>query len=221
MVSINLKDYDAVIFDLDGSLVDSMWMWKAIDVEYLGRHGITPPDTLQQEIGGRSFVETAQYFKERFNIKDSIEKIGNDWNEMAWEKYTYEVPLKSGALEFLKACRDLNIKMGIASSNSKELIEQVLSVHGIRDYFVSIKSGTEIVKGKPAPDVYLAVSDELNVIPDRCLVFEDLVDGIMAGKSAGMTVIAVNDAYSAHRDTEKKDLSDFYINDYNDIEVSA
>ena len=65
MVSICLDDFDAVIFDLDGSLVDSMWMWKAIDFEYLENFGITPPETLQSEIGGRSFIETAYYFKER------------------------------------------------------------------------------------------------------------------------------------------------------------
>ncbi len=214
MENFNLNNYEAVIFDLDGSLVDSMWMWKAIDIEYLSNFGIEPPKDLQKEIGGRSFMETAQYFKDRFGIEDSIEKIGDDWNRMAWDKYTNEVPLKEGAFEFLANCEKKGIKLGIASSNSTELIEQVLSSHSIRDRFTSVKSGTQILKGKPAPDVYLAVAKELNVAPEKCLVFEDLVDGIKAGKNAGMTVVAVSDDYSRHSDDMKKELADYYIDDY-------
>ena len=86
---INIKELEAVIFDLDGSLVDSMWMWKKIDMEYLERFGISLPENLQQEIEGMSFVETAGYFKEHFQIPDSIEEIGETWNRMAWDKYMY------------------------------------------------------------------------------------------------------------------------------------
>lgn len=214
MSKIDLNDFEAVIFDLDGSLVDSMWMWKAIDIEYLRGFGIEAPKDLQKEIGGRSFVETAIYFKERFSIPDTIEKIGDDWNRMAYDKYTNEVSLKDGAFYFLGLCESKGIKLGIASSNSTELIEQVLSSHGIRDKFKSIKSGTEVHKGKPAPDIYLLVAKELGVDPRKCLVFEDLVDGITAAKNAGMTVIAVSDDYSRHSDDIKKELSDLYIEDY-------
>jgi 16S rRNA pseudouridine516 synthase len=214
MSKIDLNDFEAVIFDLDGSLVDSMWMWKAIDIEYLQGFGIEAPKDLQKEIGGRSFVETAVYFKERFSIPDTIEKIGDDWNRMAFDKYTHEVPLKDGAFDFLKLCLEKGIKLGIASSNSTELIEQVLSSHDIRDKFLSIKSGTEVHKGKPAPDIYLLVAKELGVDPKKCLVFEDLVDGIKAARNAGMTVVAVSDDYSRHSDDLKKELSDQYIEDY-------
>ena len=214
MKDFDLKDYEAVIFDLDGSLVDSMWMWKAIDIEYLASHGIKAPASLQKDIGGRSFVETAIYFKERFNLADSVEKIGDDWNKMAWDKYTNEVPLKDGVMAFLDKCEELGIKLGIASSNSTELIEQVLASHGIMDKFKSIKSGTQVVKGKPAPDIYLTVADELGAVPSKCLVFEDLVDGIKAARNAGMTVFAVSDDYSRHSDELKKELADDYIEDF-------
>ena len=214
MSKIDLNDFEAVIFDLDGSLVDSMWMWKAIDIEYLKGFGIEAPKDLQKEIGGRSFVETAIYFKERFSLPDTIEKIGDDWNRMAFDKYTHEVPLKDGAFDFLSLCEEKGIKLGIASSNSTELIEQVLTSHDIREKFQSIKSGTEVHKGKPAPDIYLLVAKELGVDPKKCLVFEDLVDGIKAARNAGMTVIAVSDDYSRHSDDLKKQLSDLYIENY-------
>ena len=81
-----LDNKKAVIFDLDGSLVDSMWIWKQIDIDYLGRFGYVLPDTLQEELEGKSFKETAIYIKERFSIEDSIEKMMDDWNEMAWDQ---------------------------------------------------------------------------------------------------------------------------------------
>ena len=100
-----LVNKKAVIFDLDGKLVDSMWMWKAIDIEYLGRYSIPLPENLQKEIEGMSFSETAVYFKETFRIPESLEEIKADWNRMAYDKYTKEVPLKKGAKEFLDFCR--------------------------------------------------------------------------------------------------------------------
>ena len=214
---INIKELEAVIFDLDGSLVDSMWMWKKIDMEYRERFGISLPETLQQEIEGMSFVETAGYFKEHFQIPDSIEEIGETWNRMAWDKYMYEVPLKPGVMDFLHTCRSHRIKLGIASSNSSALIMNVLEAHHIRDFFDCIKSGTDVIKGKPAPDIYLHVAKELNVNPQNCLVFEDITQGILAGKSAGMKVCAVEDAYSSEQWEEKIRLADLYISSYDEL----
>lgn len=209
-----LHDIDAVIFDLDGSLVDSMWMWRAIDIEYLGRFGIPLPEDLQSKIEGMSFSETAVYFKEFFHIPDSLEKIKADWNRMAWDKYTNEVPLKPGIPEFLEGCRKNRIMLGIATSNSRELVENIADVHNLRDYFTCIMTGCDVAHGKPAPDIYLAVAEKLNVKPEKCLVFEDIIPGIQAGKSAGMKVCAVEDAYSLHAKESKQSLADFYIEDY-------
>lgn len=97
-----LDGISAVLFDLDGTLVDSMWMWEAIDVEYLGRYGLECPSDLQKAIEGMSFSETAVYFKERFNLPDSIEEIKQAWVEMSLEKYQKEVPVKPGVREFLE-----------------------------------------------------------------------------------------------------------------------
>lgn len=208
------KDIEAILFDLDGSLVDSMWIWKNIDIEYLGRFGISLPEDLQSKLDGMSFSETAEYFKKRFHITDSIEQIKNDWNRMAWDKYANEVPLKKGAYEFLLYCKEQGIKLGIATSNSRELVENVLHVHGVYDYFNSIVTGCDVERGKPSPDVYLAAARKCNVDPSKCLVFEDIVQGILAGKAAGMKVCAVEDDYSKHQIEEKRRLSDYYINDY-------
>lgn len=209
-----LKDKEAVIFDLDGSLVDSMWMWREIDIEYLGRFGIPLPEKLQADIEGMSFSETAVYFKDRFALPDSLEQIKADWNRMAWDKYTYEVPLKPGIKEFLQGCKEHHIKLGIATSNSRELVDNIAKVHGLDDDFDCIMTGCEVSKGKPAPDIYLAVAKRLGVTPEKCLVFEDIVPGIMAGKNAGMQVCAVEDEYSVPDRAAKQELADYYIENF-------
>ena len=212
-----LDNKKAVIFDLDGSLVDSMWIWKQIDIDYLGRFGYELPETLQSEIEGMSFRETAIYIKERFQIDASIEEMMEDWNKMAWDKYMHEVPLKDGVSDFLLECKKRGILLGIASSNSRELVENVLGSLHIRELFSCIMTGSDVRRGKPAPDIYLEVADRLQVHPKDCLVFEDIVAGIMAGKSAGMTVYAVDDLYSAHQKAQKKELADGYICSYHEL----
>ena len=208
---------EAVIFDLDGSMVDSMWMWRTIDIEYLGKFGIELPENLQACIEGMSFSETAVYFKERFELPDDLDTIKEDWNRMAWDKYAYEVPIKDGVPELLQYCMDHGIKVGIATSNSRELVENVVKVHNLDKYLDCIMTGCDVAKGKPAPDIYLAVARELGVSPENCLVFEDIIPGIQAGKAAGMRVCAVYDKYSEHQDDEKRTLADYYTYHFKEI----
>ena len=212
-----LQNKKALIFDLDGTLVDSMWMWKAIDIEYLGRFGIPLPPSLQKDIEGMSFSETAVYFKETFQLADSLEKIKSDWNEMAYEKYTKEVDFKRGAAALLEYCKKEGIKLGIATSNSRELVDATMEALGAKKYFDCIMTSCEVAKGKPAPDIYLAVAERLGVKPEECLVFEDIEMGILAGKNAGMEVCAIEDEFSMDQIEIKKELADYYIKDYLDI----
>lgn len=212
-----LTDIEAVIFDLDGTLIDSMWMWKSIDIDYLGRHGKEFPADLQEEIEGMSFSETAVYFKNRFCLEDELDKIKADWNAMAWDKYENEVTLKEGVLEFLQYLKNHNIPAGIATSNSKELVELVLKRHNLLQYFKSIRTSCDVAKGKPEPDIYLLVAKDLGAAPKKCLVFEDLPQGIMAGKNAGMRVCAVADEFSNEKLEKKKKLADYYIETIKDI----
>lgn len=212
-----LKQVEAVLFDLDGTLVDSMWMWNRIDREYLGQFHISLPDDLQGKIEGMSFTETALYFKERFQIPDSIEQMKQTWNEMAIDKYRHEVPMKSGAIEFLELLKRKGIKMGIATSNSVELVSVIIKKYHLDHYIGAIHTACEVEKGKPAPDIYLYVADKLQTHPECCLVFEDIIQGIMAGKNAGMKVCAVEDEFSAGQKEEKKRLADYYIESFSQL----
>lgn len=212
-----LENKKAVIFDLDGTLVDSMWMWEAIDIEFLEKRGLKCPEGIQKAIEGMSFTETAIYFKERFGLSESTEEIKAAWTAMSIEKYRHQVPLKPGAGEFLACLAEKGVKAGIATSNGREMVDAVIEALKIGQYFQVVATACEVAAGKPAPDIYLKVAAELSVAPKDCLVFEDVPAGILAGKRAGMTVCAVEDEFSKDMKEEKKKLADYFIQDYYEI----
>ena len=212
------KDTEAFIFDLDGTLVDSMGIWKEIDIEYLSSKEIPFPEDLQKDLEGMCFHDTARYFKKRFNIEDPCDAIEKTWNDMAEYKYSHEVDLKKGVMDVISYAKDKGIKLGIATSNSRRLTNALLKAKGLEHTFDYVLTGCESLKSKPDPEIYLTAASALDVSPDKCLVFEDIVAGIMAGKNAGMRVCCVDDKYSDYCKDEKVKLSDYYIYSYDDID---
>lgn len=211
------RDIRAVIFDVDGTLIDSMWIWKQVDIEFLGKRGILLPDKLQIEIEGMSYSETAIYFKTRFDLSESLEEIKEEWRLMAEDYYKRHIKLKSGAKDFLKLLYEKGITIGIATSNSRELVDYMLTNHGIRQYFYSIRTSCEVDKGKPHPDVYLKVAEDMGIEPCRCLVFEDTVSGVMAAKSAGMKVFSMADEVSEESKDKLIEMTEGYIHSFNEV----
>ena len=212
-----LNNIKACLFDMDGTLLDSMHIWKDIDIEFLGRFGYELPHTLQREIEGMSFRETACYIKDRFDLPISIEEIMNIWNEMAFQKYSEEIFFKEGAFEFVKMLKEKGICTAICTSNSRELVNAVAEHLGFMPYFDTIITSCEVGAGKPAPDIYLEAAKRVGVEPEHCLVFEDIVTGLTAGKRAGMKLCAVEDVYSADQREAKKAMADYYIKNYLDL----
>lgn len=212
-----IKDIEAVIFDLDGTLVDSMWIWKQIDIDYLEKRGIELPEDLQKTIEGMSFTETAQYFKDRFQLTEDLEEIKKEWMGMAEDFYANQIPLKEGVWTFLSTLRRMNIKMGIGTSNAKDLAQRVIERHNILPFFHSIRTSCEVEKGKPHPDIFLKVAEDLNTKPEACLVFEDTYAGVLAAKRAGMKVIAIADASSVEYKEEICSLADRYIESFEEV----
>lgn len=215
---MQLKNKKAVIFDMDGTLIDSMWVWVAIDEEFLGKRGLQSSPQMHHAIEGMSFQETAAYFKEHFNLPEDLQTIMDIWNNMAYDKYAHEVSLKHGVREFLDYLKSKNIKLGIATSNAPQLVHLCLKSLGIDDYFEAVTTAAEITHGKPSPDIYLLTARKLGTAPEDCLVFEDVPNGILAGKRAGMEVCAVDDETSRHLNNRKKELADDFINNFAQLE---
>ncbi len=209
-----------LLFDMDGTLIDSMGMWKQIDTEYLGRFGLEVPQDLQKVLEGMGLRETADYMKERFHIPDTPEKMMADWTEMAADFYMYEVQLKPGAAEFLCLMKQSGRKLAVATSNSRELALACLEGRGLRYLFDEVVTAEE-TKGKPEPDIYLEAARRLDIAPEACLVFEDIPMGILAGKRAGMEVCAVEDAHAADQLADIRELADYMISDFTQILENA
>lgn len=212
-----LEHVKAVLFDLDGTLVDSMWMWTDIDVEYLGKYGYKLPPELQKDIEGMSFSETAVYFKERFSLPQTLDEIKAEWIEMAKEKYAHQVPLKPGARTFLTYLKEHGVRSGIATSNSRELLNACMESLELDRYIDCCMTSCEAGAGKPAPDIYLKVAKKLGVSPAECLVFEDTPAGIQAGHNAGIRVCAMEDGHAAGQKEEICRIADYYIRDFGQV----
>ena len=175
------------------------------------------PKTYQMEIEGLSFYETAQYTRDKYIPWKSVEELMKEWNDMAYHQYSEIVKPKEGVVKFLEYLKMRKIKCGIATSNSFTLCSATLKSNKMIDFFDSILTGEDCGAGKPEPDVYINSAKALGVAPEKCLVFEDICQGILAGKRAGMTVVAVHDDYSTYQWDEKCRMADHYIMSYKEI----
>lgn len=211
------NNIEACIFDMDGTIIDSMGIWHDIDIEYFKRWGKILPDDYQKNIEGLSVIETAVYTKETYGFDISIEDMIEEWNQMAHEQYSKSIDFKPYAKEFLELLKAKGIKLGVATSNSKYLFEAFSIKSGLNliiDYAIT---GEDVICGKPAPECYLKVAKALGVEPNKCLVFEDITQGLQAAINAGMTTCAVYDNYSIHQWNEKLNMADCYMNNYKEL----
>lgn len=215
-----LTNIKAVIFDLDGTLIDSMWVWGKIDEDYFKVRNMDLPSDLKDQIEHLSFDDTAVYFKSNFNLTDTLDEIKKEWLDSAHAEYISNVKLKPGVVEFLSLLKTLNIKIGLATSNTKVLLEAGLQANGIYDYFDSITLTDEVSRGKNFPDVYLLAAQRLGVKPEECMVFEDILPAVKGAKSAGMKVIGVYDDFSKHQREDIINLADRYIIEYHELITS-
>ena len=207
-----LEDIEAVIFDMDGTLIDSMWIWPSIDEDFFKKYNLVEPQNFHEDIEGMSYTEVVHFFLEVFpTLTQTPQQIMDEWTEMAHERYINQAPLKKGVYEFILEMKRQGKKIGIATSNGRTLVEDTLKALGVTEYFDVVRTACEAGKGKPAPDVYLLVAEEMGISPKHCLVFEDVPMGILAGKNAGMKVCAVDDEFSRIQEEKKKSLADYYI----------
>ncbi|KAL0205502.1 hypothetical protein P9112_000809 [Eukaryota sp. TZLM1-RC] len=193
--------FEAVIFDLDGTLLDSMPLWKTIDGQFLSKRNIAVPKDLGDQIFGKSFRETAEYFINRFSLKETPEEVMSEWRTAASHLYD-TCDLKPGALDVVKLLHSKGIPLGIGTSNDRVVLDRTLKRLGIDHYFTSTKTSGEVKKGKPNPHVFLAVASELQVEPSKCLVFEDTVVGTKAANAANAVSIGIYDE-AAEKDKEE------------------
>lgn len=148
---------EGVIFDLDGTLLDSTWVWSQIDTDFLKKRGFEVPEDYSTAIMAMGFEEVAKYTIKRFLLQETKEDVMAEWDAMAKDAYAHDVKLKNGAKELLLWLKQQDIKMAVATSNSASLFEPCLKNLGIYDFFHSFTETGDVKRGKEFPDVYLKV----------------------------------------------------------------
>ena len=190
------RDFDAALFDLDGTLIDSKGVWSRIDAEFLQRRGITPPDDYMKAVSSKKFSEAAVYTIARFGLDDTVEGLSAEWLEMARHEYGTNIFLKPGAAGFLRRLKKTGLRLGTVSGLPHALSDAVLEHNGVRGLFDAFTSADDASRGKEYPDVYRLAAARLGVVPERCVVFEDVLACALSAREAGMTVCALWDGQS-------------------------
>ncbi|HBD85883.1 MAG TPA: HAD family hydrolase [Clostridiales bacterium] len=207
---------NAYIFDLDGTLLDSMDVWEQIDIDFLIKRGFEVPPDYINAVCARSFTEAAVYTIERFDLPDSVDDLLREWNGMAVYAYGHTVPLKPYAREYLAALREREFKLGIATSLPAAPYEPALHNHGIIELFDAICSTDEVAYGKTKPDVFLLAARKLGASTAECVVFEDIPQAIRSAKQAGMTVYGIYDESSKAHWALIQEITDGVFYDFRD-----
>ena len=204
-------NFKAVIFDLDGTLLNSMDIWEKIDADFLKKRNIPVPENYVATICSMSFKEAAEYTIRLFDLKESVDDIVREWNEMAQYEYAHHVELAPYALDYLRELKHLNIKIAVATGLPEELYKPCLLNNHVYKMFDALCSTEQVSRGKEYSDIFLFTARCLDILPQDCLVFEDVLPAVKSAKQAGMIVCGVYDKYSAHQKKQIMDMADSYL----------
>jgi HAD superfamily hydrolase (TIGR01509 family) len=181
---------DAVVFDMDGVLIESEEIWDAVRETYVRERGGRYDEEIQRAMMGMSSREWSQYLHDTAGLAESPDTINADVVQRMLAAYRQHLPLLDGAVEAVHRLA-ARYPLAVASSSNRPIIDTVLEVSGLAGFFQATVSSEEVARGKPAPDVYLEAARRLGVAPERCAAIEDSHNGIRSAKAAGMLVVAI------------------------------
>jgi len=181
---------EAVVFDMDGVLIESEEVWDEVREQYVRERGGRYDAEIQRAMMGMSSPEWSRYLHETAGVSDEPRTINEEVVRRMLAAYRERLPLVHGAVEAVRRLA-ARYPLGLASSSNRPIIDTVLDVSGLAPYFDATVSSEEVARGKPAPDVYLEAARRLGVDPTRCAAVEDSHGGIRSAKAAGMRVVAV------------------------------
>lgn len=209
--------YEGAIFDLDGTLLDSMNVWRQIDIDFLGARGIEVPDDYMREIAAMGFEETAKYTISRFGLNETPKNLMDEWYDRALYAYTNTVELKPGVRGYLELLKKNNIRMAVATASERELFSAALRRNDIYDMFEAFVTVSEVKRGKGFPDIYIKAAEKIHMPVEKCVVFEDIIKGIKGAKDGGFATVAMYDSRSDYDWEEMKATADRHIHDFGEL----
>lgn len=183
----------AVIFDFDGTIADSSYVWQKVDVDFFANRGMEIPSDYVEAISVMSFYNGAVYTKEKYNLKESVESIMEEWNSQALHEYRDNVVLKPYVKEYLRELKDKGYKIGLATAAHHDFYIPVLERENVIDCFDIFTDTRDNARDKSFPDIYLLCADKLGSDNTNSVVYEDVIKGIKSSVSAGFNTVAVYD----------------------------
>ena len=198
------------IFDLDGTLLDSMFIWDNIGEEYLRSLGKEPHENLKETFMTLTLEEAAVYYREHYGVHLSVKEIVDGVNAMVEQTYRTKVTLKPGITEYLAWLKENGVRMCVATVTDRYLVEETLERLGVRHYFSEIFTCAEVGFGKDKPVIYQKALEHLETEKRDTYVFEDMLFALNTAKTDGFPTVGVYDRHEEHQD-ELKELSDYYV----------
>lgn len=209
--------YDAAIFDFDGTLAHSGDVWHEVDRLFLEHRGIPYDEDLDEALAPLTFEGCAEYVRARFGLNESIESICREWNDTAVELYTNQVELRPGAHAYLEALVAAGIPCALATTNDPQVIAASNHRTHVQELFCVQVYGTDVNAPKTKPDIYLEAARRLGVAPERCIVFEDVIEGVRSAKSAGMATCAIATDGNPANEAAKVREADVFISSWEEV----
>ena len=204
------------IFDLDGTLLDSMPLWDGIGAAYLKTKGLVPGPGLTEALAPLSLPQAAEYLRAGYGLRESQDEIVRQINALIADSYRYTLLPKPSAEPFLRRLKRQNVRMCVATATDRPLAEAALERLKLRDYFCGVVTCSEAGAGKDRPDVYRRALSLLGTEPARTVVFEDALHAVETAKAAGFPVAAVFDESAAGNREKIAALADWYLNSLTD-----
>jgi HAD superfamily hydrolase (TIGR01509 family) len=190
------RELGAVIFDMDGVIIDSEPLWSKAEQQLLARRNLGYSPQLKAVMMGLDSSEAVGFLIRHYDLQESVGDVVEERNQLIAELFKEHLKPVPNVLELLRSMRDSGIKTGLASSSPKELVDLALGRLNITGLFDLILNGDQVARGKPAPDIYLMAARELGVSHENCLVIEDAPHGVAAAKAAGMCCLAISTSAS-------------------------
>ncbi len=207
----------AVIFDMDGVLVDSQPYHYRADIETMAKYGINKDVKFFEAFAGTVTADRMKTLKEMFGLDASLQEMIDVREQMILDIVAEEnIQAVRGIPELLKSIKARGLKTAVASSSSYDLINMVLNKTGIAEYFDSLTSGMDVKRGKPAPDVFLFAAERLGAAPNDCLVVEDSENGVKAAKAANMKALGYINPTSGKQDLS---MADVVTDDFRKVDI--